>query len=293
MRFKNMNIGKLFEAYVRDDDGELWVNDEQDEALTQEYRMKSLNYLDKREEEFLYHSFFAEMGLSNKFEPGVARIVSDMQFGESMKHMPEIMNLRRIIIILNDIQSECEKYDEDLNGRSYEELAKLYETSLMIQQMRMDRRIITRDYERNPQFVKVEVSSYAQARTFNKYFKKPWELTESEEKFDDYSQDGENTIFFILNKDYKDIDYPGYNEKRQWSPVVDYSVLEMEDEEERLPNYDNYGLSMILVIIDRDGRLLRCTGRYDSEFKYENYLDYLDEEELSLILGVNFYDFFI
>ena len=111
MRFKNMNIGKLFEGYVRDNDGELWVNDEQDEALTQEYRMKSLNYLDKREEEFLYHSFFAEMGLPNKFEPGVARIVSDMQFGESMKHMLEIMNLRRIIIILNDIQSECEKYD--------------------------------------------------------------------------------------------------------------------------------------------------------------------------------------
>ena len=87
-----MNIGKLFEGYVRDDDGELWVNDEQDEALTQEYRMKSLNYLDKREEEFLYHSFFAEMGLQNKFEPGVARIVSDMQFGESMKHMPELLS---------------------------------------------------------------------------------------------------------------------------------------------------------------------------------------------------------
>ena len=45
------------------------------------------------------------------------------------------------------------------------------------------------------------------------------------------------------------------------------------DEEERFPNYDNYGLSMILVIIDRDRRLLRCTGRYDSEFKYENYLE--------------------
>ena len=46
--------------------------------------------------------FFAEMGLPNKFEPGVARIVSDMQFGESMKHMPEIMNFRLQLFYYKD-----------------------------------------------------------------------------------------------------------------------------------------------------------------------------------------------
>ena len=67
----------------------------------------------------------------------------------------------------------------------------------------------------------------------------------------------------------------------------------MDNEEDRLLNYDNYGLSMILVVVDINGRLIRCTGRYNWEFDYENWLKYLDEEELSLILGVNFYEIFI
>lgn len=305
MRFKQVN--RLFENYVRDDSGELWVTDERDERLTQNRRDSALEWLDKKQEEMLYHAFFAEFGISNKFEPGCARILSEMDFGMSMRYMHQIMTLRKIVLIINDIQSEYEKYDENLNDKTYHELTDAYETSLMIQQMRIDRRIVTREYVRNPNFVRIELTSYDQARTFARYMKSPWEPLLSERQFEDYRQDGSNSLFIVLERDFKDIEHPhtladfgrtstdstNRTDNIQWSTAFDYSYIEMSDVADRLPNYDAYGTSMLLVVIDKDGRLLRCTGRYNDEFDYENYLLYLDEEELSLILGADFYEAFI
>ena len=188
MRLRDLKKDKLYEYYIYNDGGDLWLNNDQDEALIKQRRKGALKYIGTEEEQMLYHSFFSEMGLSNKFEPGSARIISDMQFGHSMKYMSKIIDFKDIVTIISDIQSESEKYDEDLNGKTFDELKKQYETSLTIQQMRMDRRIVSREYEANPNYSIIEISSFEQARPFSKYFKKhPWELLLNKENFDDFS----------------------------------------------------------------------------------------------------------
>lgn len=288
-----MRLCRLFESYATADGGSLWVSDSDSEEDVRTRREKSLKWLDAPQEDMLFHSFFAEMGFPNRFEPGTARIASGLGFGEDMSHMPEIMRLRGIVSIINDIESEAEKYDEDLNGMEMDGLEETYGTALDIQRMRMDRRIVTRRYERNPHYSIIEVKSYIQASMFARYMKKPWEPAYSQQKFDDFMQDGDNTLYFVLDKDFKDIERPDASSEPVWSASFDYSCIGMEDEKERLANYDAYGMSMILVLVGKDGRLLRCTGRYGGEFMWENWLMFLDEEELSLVLGRDFYETFV
>jgi len=65
--------------------------------------------------------------------------------------------LKQIILTINDIQTERNKYDSDLNGKTYDELLEKYESAVMMQHMRMDRRINSREYEQNPDFTVIEL----------------------------------------------------------------------------------------------------------------------------------------
>ena len=82
------------------------------------------------------------------------------------------------------------------------------------------------------------------------------------------------------------------NSEREWCDDVDYEMLGMSEDEYRFPAYDKYGFSMMIVHVDENGRLLQCVSRYNHSLG-EFARDFLDEEELSLILGVNFYDVFV
>ena len=57
-------------------------------------------------EEDLYNMFFMESGLDNTFEPGIARILMDLEFDRSMKFCKEYMTLKKIHEIICGIESE-------------------------------------------------------------------------------------------------------------------------------------------------------------------------------------------
>ena len=71
------------------------------------------------------------------------------------------MTLKKILEIITGITTEDEKYDSDMNGLSYGELYEKYKTSLAMQQMRMDRRINARQYEKNPAWIVGHITSFA------------------------------------------------------------------------------------------------------------------------------------
>jgi len=102
------------------------------------------------------------------------------------------MTLKKILEIIVGIESEEEKYDDDLNGLSYDELYSKYKTSLAMQQMRIDRRINSRQYKKNRAWIIVHVESFIQASAFLKYTDpdSPWCVCNQERKFDAFL--GEN-----------------------------------------------------------------------------------------------------
>ena len=294
---QNLIVENIQNGYVRDEDG-LWVTDRLSEEDIEKYRkMVTRNhYMDSSGEERFYHSFFAEAGISNRLEPGAARICAN-ELGWRNNHSARYVDqltLREIIWLISDIQSEDGKYDEDLNGLSFDELHEKYKTSLMIQKMRMDRRINTRQYTKNEAYKVIQIHDYERLKSFINCFDTfVWEAILTEADYDSLTDGGKNSVYVCLNNRYLALKPTYDKEEIIWSPDIDYADIGMEDKETRLVNYDDYGLSMLLVIVDMNGELVRCEGRYASYFEAENWLVYLDQEELSLILGRNFYDIFI
>ena len=146
-------------------------------------------------EEDLYNTYFAEGGMDNFFEPGIARICMDLEFDRSMRYCREFMILKKILEIICDIDSEKEKYDPDFNGLTYDELYGKYKMSLAMEQMRMDRRINSREYERNTAFTVVKIESFEQSAAFLKYTDpdSPWCVCNQERKYDAFmGPDGDN-----------------------------------------------------------------------------------------------------
>ena len=295
----------------------LWLDDSLSEEETEEYRNQSREIIRLTAPDFmerprviagghevipyvnieddLYNMYFKEGGLDNRLEPGIARICMDLEFDRSMRFCKEYMTLKKILEIITGITTEEEKYDSDMNGLSYDELYEKYKTSLAMQQMRMDRRINARQYVKNSAWIIVHITSFVQAATFLKYTDpdSPWCVCNQEKKFDAFlGENKENQIYFVLHKDYRETEKPISNSERQWCDDVDYEMLGMPEDEYRFPAYDKYGFSMMIVHVDENGRLLQCVSRYNHSLG-EFARDFLDEEELSLILGVNFYDAFI
>ena len=62
-----------------------------------------------------------------------------------------------------NIIEERDKYDEDLNSLTYDDLIESYKTSLDISQIRQDRRINGRQYEKNQNYKIIEINSFAHA----------------------------------------------------------------------------------------------------------------------------------
>lgn len=204
----------------------------------------------------LYHSFFCEFGFDNRLEPGCARILQTLGYPDDYDNWSSVVKLRDIILLIMDIQAERDSYDENLNGKSFDELEEKYEVGLMTQQMRMDRRIEKREYQRNPNYRVIEIESYEQASAFAGHFRvgRPWTCCISEEDYQKI-RSRQNQIFFCLSRDFRDAVETASGET-VWSSTIDYDDLDMADEVTRPENYNAYGLSMLMVVIGSDGRLL-------------------------------------
>ena len=189
---------------------------------------------------------------------------------------------------------EYEKYDQDLNGMSYYELYDMYGDIIHLEYTRMKRRINNTVYEKNPAYKIVKINSFEQSKLFCKYTStvSPWCTTYSQSKYNAYADNGNNAIYHVIYNGFKDIEKPeiddelGGGKKASW---VDYSNIN-DDGMAYLP-YDEYGLSLLLVVVNPDGSLNNCTSRWNHELGVFAR-DYLDEEHLSSLLGVNFYDTF-
>ena len=198
-----------------------------------------------------------------KYFLGVTRMFMEKQLtnGES------IIKLNDILKYINNDESLNTSFDRNLNGLTFEKLSE-QTTEGMEQAYKLEReRLGSIDFgERNTSYSIVKINNFKEANEYSKYT--PWCVTHKIKAFNDYTNNGICVFYFCLKDGFESV---------------------QEKIGENCP-LDEYGLSMIAVCVDENGKCKTVTCRWNHD-NGGNY-NVMSTEELSRLLGVNFYEVF-
>ena len=198
-----------------------------------------------------------------KYFLGVTRMIMEKQLtdGES------IMKLNSILKYINNDESLNSSFDRNLNGLTFEKLSE-QTTEGMEQAYKSEReRLGSTDFgERNTSYNIVKINSFKEASEYGKYT--PWCVTHEIKAFNDYTNNGICVFYFCLKDGFESIP---------------------EKIGENCP-LDEYGLSMLAVCVDENGECNSITCRWNDNNGGNGNI--MSTEELSRLLGVNFYEVF-
>ena len=198
-----------------------------------------------------------------KYFLGVTRMIMEKQLtnGES------IIKLNDILKYINNDESLNSSFDRNLNGLTFEKLSE-QTTEGMEQAYKSEReRLDSTDFgERNTSYNIVKINSFEEASEYGKYT--PWCVTHKIKAFNDYTNNGICVFYFCLKDGFENV---------------------KEKIGENCP-LDEYGLSMIAVCVDENGKCKTVTCRWNHDKGGNDNI--MSTEELSRLLGVNFYEVF-
>ena len=197
-----------------------------------------------------------------KFTLGVTRMYCDGELNDA-----SIINDLNVTLKL--LSAHLNEYDRNLNGLNADELItkfkQIRENNIKKEKQEIDRmKFGVSDYEI------VKIDSFNDAKKYYKYTNpnSRWCLTHMENMYSSYTCDGINQIYFCLKHGYEDIEpYVGEN-----APL------------------DEYGLSMLSIIVNEEGELAYCTTRWNHD--NEGNDSAMNAVEISEVVNVNFYEVF-
>ena len=164
-------------------------------------------------------------------------------------------------------ESHVNEYNEDLNGLTYDELIRRFKTIKIADLARLKKELSEKKFsKRNPKYTIIPIKTFNEAKHFADYT--TWCVTSSEKMFQHYTDDNKGMFYFCLTDDFKNIEKPE-------SP----STI-----------YDEYGLSMIAVSVDRNGNPNTITTRYNHEHGGTDMS--MTPQQISDLLGASFFDLF-
>ena len=198
-----------------------------------------------------------------KYFLGVTRMIMEKQLtdGES------IIKLNSILKYINNDESLNTSFDRNLNGLTFEKLSE-QTTEGMEQAYKSEReRLGSTDFgERNTSYNIVKINDFEEASEYSKFTS--WCVTHDDEAFDSYTNNGICVFYFCLKDGFESIP---------------------EKIGENCP-LDEYGLSMLAVCVDENGECNSITCRWNDNNGGNGNI--MSTEELSRLLGVNFYEVF-
>lgn len=194
-----------------------------------------------------------------KFILGVTRMFLNREISDATT----ILNIDKTIKLL--ALAHYNEYDRNLNGISAEELINRFADAKSEQSSEKRNALSNKQYQQQDYKI-VKINSFEEASKYSKYTS--WCVTHSENAFDSYTSNGESQFYFCLKNSFEQI-----------KPIVNKGCP-----------LDEYGLSMIAVCVDGDGDLKTCTCRWNHDKGGNDNI--MDEEEISNVVGVNFYQVF-
>ena len=198
-----------------------------------------------------------------KFTLGVAR----MYCNGDLKDARIISDLNATLKLLS---AHLNEYDRNLNGLSASELIERF---AQVRQDNVDAEkgeIDSMDFSGGSNYKIVPINSFEEAKQYYEYtnHKSRWCLTYMKNMYESYTCDGMNQIYFCLRDGFESI-----------KPIVG----------ENAP-LDEYGLSMLSIIVNERGELAYCTTRWNHDNGGSDQS--MSAKEVSQVVGVNFYQVF-
>ena len=197
-----------------------------------------------------------------KFTLGVTR----MYFNNEITDASTISKLNSTLKLLS---AHLNEYDRNLNGLSSEELISKFEQARE-NNVKKEKNEINRMKFGVSDYEIVRIDSFSEAKKYYSYTNphSRWCLTHDEEMFDSYTCGGINQIYFCLKNGFEDIDQ------------IDGDDVPL----------DEYGLSMLSVIVNEEGELAYCTTRWNHDNGGDDSA--MNAVEISKVVNVNFYETF-
>ena len=198
-----------------------------------------------------------------KFLLGVARLFIDRDL--SVNDDFKCTNFNQTLkLIASD--AHVNEYDNNLNGMSAEELINRFADVRVGELSKRKELMGGKQYRKNNNYTIVPINSYEEATKYAKY--NEWCVTYSEDMFDDKTCHGAGRFYFCLRNGFENV-------PKKVGPNAPL---------------DAYGLSMIAVSITMEGEPNSITCRWNHDNGGSDSV--MDDEQLSDLLGVNFYNVF-
>ena len=196
-----------------------------------------------------------------KFILGVTRMFLDRQITDQRT----ISHLNTTLEYVSS-DAHINEYDRNLNGMSAQDLIQRFAKAVSDDFEKNKSDINSMNFEGKSQYDIVRIDSFKQAQQYGKYTS--WCVTHDENMFDSYTNDGIGQFYFCLRHGFEN---------------------EEAVKGENCP-LDNYGLSMIAVSVDENGRLNTCTCRWNHDNGGNDSI--MDPKQISEVIGMNFYQTF-
>ena len=198
-----------------------------------------------------------------KFLLGVARLFidGDLRVNDDFKCTNFNQTLK---LIASD--AHVNEYDNNLNGMSADELINRFKNLRVGELSKRKELMGGKQYQQNREYTIVPINSFDEATKYAKY--NDWCVTYSEDMFDDKTCNGAGRFYFCLRNGFENV-------PKKVGPNAPL---------------DEYGLSMIAVSITMEGEPNSITCRWNHNNGGSDSV--MDDEQLSDLLGVNFYNVF-
>ena len=198
-----------------------------------------------------------------KFLLGVARLFIDRDL--SVNDDFKCTNFNQTLkLIASD--AHVNEYDNNLNGMSAEELINRFADVRVGELSKRKELMGGKQYRKNNNYTIVPINSFDEATKYAEY--NEWCVTYSEEMFDDKTCHGAGRFYFCLRNGFENV-------PKKVGPNAPL---------------DDYGLSMIAVSVTMEGEPNSITCRWNHDNGGSDSV--MDDEQLSDLLGVNFYSVF-
>ena len=198
-----------------------------------------------------------------KFLLGVARLFIDGDL--SVNDYFKCTNFNQALkLIASD--AHVNEYDNNLNGMSADELINRFADVRVGELSKRKELMGGKQYRKNNNYTIVPINSYEEATKYAKY--NEWCVTYSEDMFYNKTCNGAGRFYFCLRNGFENV-------PKKVGPNAPL---------------DEYGLSMIAVSITMEGEPNSITCRWNHDNGGSDNV--MDDEQLSDLLGVNFYNVF-
>ena len=200
-----------------------------------------------------------------KFILGVTRMFLDGQLRQGTTI--EALNTT-ITYVASD--AHYNEYDKNLNGLSATDLINRFADAVKADAEADKERLAQQTFTNNDDYEIVRVDTFEDTSKYNQYCypEDQWCITKYPSMLDSYTNDGIGQFYFCLRKGFENME-----------PV----------QGEGCPK-DEYGLSMIAVCVDGNGRLKNSTCRWNHSNGGNDKL--FTTDEISQLIGRNFYEVF-